>query len=217
MLRTTISLVAKILLVALALLCAGTASADVAPFLVKDINTLATGASDPRDFTQVGSTTFFVATALDTGEELWVTDGTVTGTRLVKDIYPGTVSSSPVWLTDLGGQLYFRARGSSTGLWVSDGTEAGTVEFLSAYVSELTVFNGDLYFAQGGDLYKHTVSPAGTVMVKDFGGSQVLRDFVVSGAELFFVAADASGGVELWKSDGTQGGHDDGQGYPPRR
>ena len=64
-----------------------------------------------------------------TGEELWRTDGTGAGTRLVKDIYPGTEGSWPAEITVLGGKLLFRATDGGPydyALWESDGTAAGT-------------------------------------------------------------------------------------------
>ena len=62
------------------------------------------------------------------GTELWKTDGTGAGTAMVKDIWSGSVSSKPTWLTDVGGTLYFSARDTTHGreLWKSDGTAAGT-------------------------------------------------------------------------------------------
>ena len=42
---------------------------------------------------QKGYLAFFTAKEDTHGEELWVSDGTVAGTKMVKEIYPGTVSS----------------------------------------------------------------------------------------------------------------------------
>ena len=65
-----------------------------------------------------------------TGQELWKSDGTAAGTTLVKNIRPGSgTSSSPRELTNVNGTLFFVADDGVTGqeLWKSDGTAAGTV------------------------------------------------------------------------------------------
>jgi ELWxxDGT repeat protein len=71
----------------------------------------------------------FFAAADDThGEELWVTDGTVAGTKMVKDINPGAGSSDINWITRFNDKVVFAADDGTNGmeLWISDGTETGT-------------------------------------------------------------------------------------------
>ncbi|MCB9918794.1 MAG: hypothetical protein H6832_10370 [Planctomycetes bacterium] len=61
------------------------------------------------------------------GIELWVSDLTTTGTKLVKDINPGVVQGFDSYATVVGNRLYFAA--STIGgqvLYVSDGTDSGT-------------------------------------------------------------------------------------------
>ena len=84
---------------------------------------------------------------------------------LVKDIYPGTVgpypyNSSPNFLTDVNGTLFFIANDDPTGneLWKSDGTEAGTVLIKDIYPgaigslpANLTNVNGTLFFSAADD------------------------------------------------------------------
>ena len=72
---------------------------------------------------------FFSANDGVTGNELWVTDGTAAGTRLVKDIYPGALSSRPAMFRSGEGYLLFIAEDEDgrAKLWRSDGSEAGTV------------------------------------------------------------------------------------------
>ena len=41
--------------------------------------------------------------------ELWKSDGTASGTVMVKDIYSGSSSSYPYYLTAVGNTLYFQA------------------------------------------------------------------------------------------------------------
>ncbi len=72
---------------------------------------------------------FFVADDGVHGRELWVSDGTEAGTRMVKDVVPGPGSSVTQHLKVLGRTLLFNATDGVHGVepWVSDGTEAGTV------------------------------------------------------------------------------------------
>ena len=85
------------------------------------------------------------------GRELWRTDGTATGTFLVKDILPGSVGSDLANFTTVGSQVFFTTSDRQFGpvqLWVTDGTAAGTVK-VSATISgaeNFVAYNGFLYF-----------------------------------------------------------------------
>ncbi|MDJ0836035.1 MAG: hypothetical protein QNK37_05920 [Acidobacteriota bacterium] len=52
---------------------------------------------------------FYFPAETDRGDELWVTDGTVVGTRLVEDLEPGPKSSYPTNPAAAGDTLWFRA------------------------------------------------------------------------------------------------------------
>ena len=70
---------------------------------------------------------FFVADDGEHGCELWQTDGTSAGTKLVQDIVPGVQGSYPYSLTNVEGTIYFTADdGAEVELWSSDGTPEGT-------------------------------------------------------------------------------------------
>jgi len=65
------------------------------------------------------------------GEELYVTDGTLNGTRLVKDIEPSTSVTAESKVNNLvwyRSKLYLTAQNTTTGprIWVSDGSSSGT-------------------------------------------------------------------------------------------
>lgn len=78
---------------------------------------------------QTGYKAFFTAQDAEHGEELWVTDGTVAGTRMVKDIFPGTTSSGVAWMQRFNDKVVFQAQSDAdTGIepWISDGTAEGT-------------------------------------------------------------------------------------------
>jgi ELWxxDGT repeat protein len=79
--------------------------------------------------TRFGDLGFFVACGEPHGCELWRTDGTPEGTRLLKDIQPGPQGSAPYALTRANDRLFFVATDAAHGceLWQTNGTEAGTV------------------------------------------------------------------------------------------
>ena len=71
---------------------------------------------------------FFTARDPARGIELWKTDGTATGTVLVRDIQPGGGSAVPKGMVSGAGRLFFSAEDGLHGseLWVTEGTAAGT-------------------------------------------------------------------------------------------
>ena len=64
--------------------------------LVRDVNSLAPNNPDsnPQQFVDVGNDTYFTASA-GAGNELYRIDGQTGVTAIVRDIHPGTGSSSP--------------------------------------------------------------------------------------------------------------------------
>jgi ELWxxDGT repeat protein len=120
-----------------------------------------------------GNKLYFAADDGVNGEELWKSDGTAAGTVMVKDIVPGSAGSVPHFglpneTTDapaaLDGKIYFLVNnGVGTYAWVSDGTEAGTVQLSSADgVSGLKTINGKVFFRTQFGLYVTDGTIAGT-------------------------------------------------------
>src|SRR5205809_370554 len=72
---------------------------------------------------------FFAGTNAANGTELWSSNCTTPGTKLFKDINPGTGSSSPTNFFVYNNLLFFFAKTNGRGneLWRSDGTVDGTV------------------------------------------------------------------------------------------
>ena len=155
------------------------------------------------------------------GAELWLTDGTPTGTRLVRDINPGTQSSAPFVFHRVGDVAAFLADDGIHGaeLWRSDGTELGTYMLADigpgkqgwggTYGLGAVVLDGVLYFAaddgvSGNELWRTDGTREGTYLAVDiapgYDGS-VPGGLTVAGNRLYFVA---TGG--LWVSDGTTAG-----------
>lgn len=106
-------------------------------YLLKEINTDSLFASpqnqpkmssSPAWFCEYRNKVYFAAQSSEFDRELWVTDGTETGTVRVLDIFPGDSGSDPAEIQTIGSGLMFVATDSIHGreLWVSDGTAAGT-------------------------------------------------------------------------------------------
>jgi len=176
----------------------------------------------PNNFCAVGATLYFLATGPYSGRELWRTDGTYEGTRLVKDIGPGGDSANINFLTNLNGALYFFAgNGSEYGLWTSDGTEEGTVWVTGLSGSSPALpplrIGGTLYFSavsiNNGELWATDGTAQGTRLVKAWGPDTgypasnpgQLADV---GGVLYFnnrTQVDPQQ-MTLWRSDGTTDG-----------
>lgn len=144
---------------------------------------------------------------------------------LVKDINPGTASSSPVSFTKLGNNLIFQANNSTYGkeLWISDGTDAGTTLLKDLHPgpangidSPLYLIDNEIYFygyspdAPGGGIFKTDGTTVGTVLVKSgfssFGSFGVGKYIKINGI-IYFVASSSYNNLdELWKTDGTPAG-----------
>lgn len=80
------------------------------------------------DITAAGDRVVFTGRDAAAGDEIWTSDGTVEGTRLLRDIRPGEIGSSPSNYTSAGAWVYFTAYNDTYGteVWITDGTAEGT-------------------------------------------------------------------------------------------
>lgn len=65
------------------------------------------------DYAIPGTEMYFSASGAG-GQELWKTNGTAAGTKLVLDINPDTADSSPAGFEIMGGFVYFVAANATT-------------------------------------------------------------------------------------------------------
>ena len=161
---------------------------------------------------------YFVADTVTTGEELWVTDGTSAGTRLLFEMEPGTVDGVDDVLGMLDGRLLFTGSQNGTyGLFATDGTVANTVRLtdLSSWVDGMEILDSVAVFSAedqnaGRELWVTDGTSSGTALLKDIevGGTDSWPyEFVRWGADAYFVADTAQYGFqEIFKTDGTQAG-----------
>lgn len=187
------------------------------PYLVQDINTR-TLRSDPVGFIGVNDIIYFAADDGIHGSELWRTDGTATGTWLVKDLLPGWQGSSPEQIqADQQGNIYFLTRtpdSNSRGLWKSNGTAAGTQELIRGNMVWVTALNGHAFFSQfsletGEELWITDGTVAGTKLLKDINPGPASSNASCGlriKATLYCYANDGVHGHEWWRTDGTPQG-----------
>lgn len=178
-----------------------------------DINTEASE-SDPQGFVESNGIAYFTADTPEFGRELWRSDGTEAGTRLVKDITEGPSPSTILSFADADGTLIFRV--GTREIWRSDGTESGTELLLTsdASIESLTSFDGTVYFSpfffgEGRELWKTDGTESGTQLVKDiFEGSASSSpdDFSILDSQLFFTATNETGGRQIWSTNGKESG-----------
>jgi ELWxxDGT repeat protein len=212
----------------------------LAPSLVKDIQVgrdmnLGSAYTGSRQGTMTipittGSTVYFTAYEESAGTELWRTDGTPEGTRLVRDLTPGLDSSNLYDTAVLGDTLYFVAQEYGVNfLWKSDGTPEGTIKVTTPQgtvrnVNELVTCGGKLFFHGMGTEKTRLWAMDGTskepVLLTSSASFahrnlQDASQLVCADGTLFFVntiqvpAPPWMGPVtdgELWKSDGTPTG-----------
>ncbi len=158
--------------------------------------------------------------------ELWVTDGTPAGTKMLKDIYAtANFASFPKNFEVLDNKLFFTAKNDVNGdeLWVSDGTEAGTILVKDIYpgnkgyvTGQLIAYKGKLYFAaadkdanKGIELWVSDGTSVGTVLFKDINPDYRdanPKEFYVFDDKLYFTATNYQTGAELYVTDGTANG-----------
>jgi ELWxxDGT repeat protein len=186
--------------------------------LLKDLSGLATGQSCAgfSRFTAVGGSLYFVVDDWQ-GRSLWKSNGTTSGTRLVKRVFAD-------FLFAVGQRLFFTQRDEATGyeLWTSDGTTGGThlVKDIcpgpcdGISVESFASVKGTLFFpaqdgVNGEELWRSDGTRVGTRMVKDIapgvGATSSPRELTRVGNRLFFTTY-WPGGDALWKSDGTDAG-----------
>ncbi|MFW9881328.1 MAG: hypothetical protein ACFFG0_50330, partial [Candidatus Thorarchaeota archaeon] len=195
---------------------------EVGTFMVKDISV---DDSEPDDFVMCNGILYFRAMNQSTksaaydNNELWRSDGTESGTYLVKEIYFGDRGGYPNELTVYNDIVYFIAADGLNGyeLWRSDGTDVGTYIVKDLYPGTglgasggLIVYN-DLLFFRGGnstiglELYKTNGTEEGTELVIDLntGGHSWPDNLIEMGGLLYFTANDGSIGEEFWRTDGN--------------
>jgi ELWxxDGT repeat protein len=172
----------------------------------------------PERFTKVENGFFFSSE----DDQLWFSDGSNENTFLVKDFDSGLYDDISS-LTPVGTKVFFVAEQGydNRELWVSDGTEEGTIQltfrnvgFSTESIYDIIEYNGKVYFGAysevyGNELWVSDGTPSGTYVLKDIvenNTNSSPSDFYVFDDKLFFKAYTEEYNTELWISDGTEQG-----------
>ena len=191
--------------------------------LIKDINVGTNSGQSSNSYKLsivLNNKLYFRASDGINGYELWESDGTTSGTKMVKNINPGSSDSYPYNFVKLNNKIFFTADNGSNGreLWESDGTEAGTklvkdinVGSNGSNIQHLASHNNRLYImaddgVKGTELWISDGSASGTKLLKDINvgtSSSTPHSFTVYKGKIYFIADDGIHGSELWVTDGT--------------
>ncbi len=169
--------------------------------------------------TTAGDRAFFAGIDSAHGIELWTSDGTTAGTKMVKDMTPGPDSTLIDDLLAVGNQVYFVAIGmnETSPMIRSDGTAAGTflVEMPPAidghaFPDPVADFNGRLVFSardmtHGSEPWIANHDGTAITFLKDINvfddGDSLPVAFNYVNERLFFRTTHG-----LWSSDGSEAG-----------
>lgn len=175
-------------------------------------------------FTALGSKLLFVRNeAHVTGSELWVSDGTLAGTHIVRDLVPGPNGSLSTGIPGIGvlGDLsYFIVQsGSATQIWSSNGTFDGTKLVVNptelgsdgtGILHDIVVLENRLVFQYDDEhktrnCWSYNATSNLTKLV-DFGamaGNSNPTEPIFFNGYFYFAATDGIHGQELWRTNGT--------------
>jgi ELWxxDGT repeat protein len=187
-----------------------------------DVDGNSWGGAHPSFLAAVDETLFFVADHVNSGNELWKTNGTVHAEQRVTDCPSGNVDGNLTEFAELNGRIIFPGAHETMGLelFSSDGTEAGTsllkdirpgpTRYYGSSPSSLFRFGNAVYFnandgATGEEVWRTDGTTAGTMLWNDIvpgSSSSYPRAFFQYKNSFVFVTNENSG-RRLWSSDGN--------------
>ncbi|HVJ86991.1 MAG TPA: ELWxxDGT repeat protein, partial [Caulifigura sp.] len=183
--------------------------------LVKDFNTV--WGRSPSNFMEFNGRLLFIFDDGVNGSALWTSNGTSSGTVILRTGVSGGVSGSAREPVIVNGRLYFVANDAVYGreIWSTDGTVAGTTVIDavpgagSLQPTLIGALKDEIYFSTGSILTDRNLwvtdgTVAGTRLVTDVYPGY--RSFFTVGDKAYFQGNDGVHGAELWVTDGTSSG-----------
>nr|HPO15538.1 Ig-like domain-containing protein [Candidatus Hydrogenedentota bacterium] len=171
--------------------------------------------SDPYIITEINGLVYFSAHENIYGYEPWVTDGTESGTRLLKNINTDPTSllsghSIPEGFMPFRNYCVFSAKIGNGNEWaerifLSDGTTEGTIQLTEFAAEKVAIVHDMLYIGEYNDtgiwhLWKSDGTPEGTVWASDteLHGKLQGPEIQHIGGLLYFNSYSVSDVRELW-------------------
>lgn len=166
----------------------------------------------------VGDRLVYLASEYETGVEPWISDGTLAGTRMIKEISPGP-GTSFAWdngyfdyLTAWNDRVFFVANDGEHGYqpWVTDGTSEGTLALGDLRLDYDSLEIGNAFFMgledsvvliANGTLWRTDGTVEGTELLYGAPGGFYIGGHAVLG-DIGIVALND----KLWRTDGTAAG-----------
>ncbi len=188
---------------------------DNGAILIKDINP-GTASANPQNLVAHNQSIFFIANSGTNGYELWQSNGSKSGTVMIKDLSEHQTIYDVKNLISIGAKLYFAVRDDSGwALWKSDATASGTIKIMDfAEGNEnIDIFSGlneEVYFMVSDEnfmnhqLWKSNGTDIGTIFLAQVGTlNQELdvSDVVKDGILYMNIAAEYE--YQIWRTDGT--------------
>lgn len=168
-------------------------------------------------------TVFNIHGSVELGTEFWITDGTESGTYILKDINPGSGDGVSGKASVVGSKLIFDGNDPTHGseLWITDGTPDGTLLLKdispgasASRPTSFCTFNDKVIFSAtttdaGREVWITDGTDLGTYQLSDIVEGPIgsdPQDFISLGNVVLFNAFDEVNGWALWKTDGTAAG-----------
>ncbi|HRH47101.1 MAG TPA: T9SS type A sorting domain-containing protein [Panacibacter sp.] len=190
---------------------------------VKDINKTTTSGSYVNSYSGsqgiLSGGIVYAANTPQYGTEVYRSDGTAAGTKLLADIIPGENSSNLQNFISKPNNVYFTSIVYTTGspsiaIYKTNGltvTKLVDVDYYNYYVNSIAAAdNGGLFYqvynnyTGQNEVWRTDGTPGGTVQL--YAGFSYNSYIAVAGNTAYFAGNDNINGTELWKSDGTVAG-----------
>ena len=165
---------------------------------------------------------YFAGVDASHGSELWITDGTAVGTKLVQDLLTGTKGSKPddfvlyksdLYFTDssTSGRELYRISGTNGSVSLFKDINPGTGNAFDENNTNFLVSNGLLYFqaddgTNGTELWVSDGTSGNTKMLKNISAGNTSTNFsgfITLNNQLIFTVITTTYSLDLWKTDGT--------------